>query len=171
MVSLVDPAPWAPLIGRLFIAFGGIERTTHECIREWAGETIHRHVARSSLSARLAPAADLAESRDASTSMKQGFKAALSQARDLSKHRNLVAHNPLCLVLLQGDIDSVFLEAIASNTDDDKHMSLSELGDIVEAAERCSEDLLRSFVAFRVAKIDFESLKYFPGLRSGRSNA
>ena len=26
MDSLVDPAPWVPLIGRLFIAFGGIER-------------------------------------------------------------------------------------------------------------------------------------------------
>jgi len=165
MVSFVDPAPWVPLIGRLFIAFGGIERTTHECIREWAGETIHRHVARSRLSARLALAADLAESRDASETMKQEFKASLLQARDLAKHRNLVAHNPLCLVLLQDGIDSAFLEAIASNIDEDKHMSLSELEGVVQAAERCSEELLHRFVAFRVAKLDIESLKFFPGLR------
>ena len=117
MDSLVDPAPWVPLIGRLFIAFGGIERTTHACIREWAGETIHRHVARSRLSARLALAADLADSRDASETVKQEFKASLLQVRNLAKHRNVVAHNPLCLVLLQDGIDSAFLEAIASNID------------------------------------------------------
>jgi hypothetical protein len=166
MVSLVNPEPWAPLIGRLFIAFGGIERTSHECIREWAGETIHKHVARSRLSTRLALAADLAESRDASNSMKQEFKAALSQARDLAKHRNLVAHNPLCLVLLQDGIDAAFLEAIASKIDEDKHMSFGELEKVVIAAERCSDDLLQSFVAFRVARLDFESFKTLPGLRN-----
>ena len=123
MDSLVDPAPWVPLIGRLFIAFGGIEGTTHACIREWAGETIHRNVARSRLSARLALAADLAESRNASETVKQEFKASLLQARDLAKHRNRIAHNPLCLVLLQDGIDSAFLEAIASNRDEDKHFS------------------------------------------------
>lgn len=166
MVSLVDPEPWAPLIGRLFIAFGGIERTTHECIREWAGETIHKHFAHTRLSTRLALAADLADSRDASSSMKQEFKDLLRRARDLAKHRNLVAHNPVCSVLFQDGLDSSFLEAIASNIDENKHMSLGELENLVEAAERCSEDLLHSFVAFRVVKLDFESLKAFPGLRS-----
>jgi hypothetical protein len=167
MVSLVDPEPWAPLIGRLFIAFGGIERTTHECIREWAGETIHKHVARSRLSARLDLAADLAETRDASESMKRALKTALRQARDLAKHRNLIAHNPLCLVLLQEGINSDLLEAIASSIDEEKHMSLGELEEIVETAERCSDDLLHCFVAFRVAKLDLESLRSFPGLHSG----
>jgi hypothetical protein len=158
MVSLVDPKPWIPLIGRLFVAFGGIERTTHECIREWAGETIHKHVAHSRLSDRLDLAADLAESRDVSESMKRDFKATVWKARDLAKHRNHVAHNPLCLVLLQDGIDSSFLEAITSNKDENKLMSLSELGRVVEAAELCSEELHQRFVAFRLATLDLESL-------------
>jgi len=165
MASLVDPEPWVPLIGRLFIAFGGIERTTHVCIREWAGDTIHKHFARSGLTARLALAADLADSSDASETMKHDFKAALLQARDLAKHRNLVAHNPLCLVLLQDGIGSSFLDAIASNIDESKHMSLTELEGVVQSAERCAEELLHCFVAFRVAKLNFASLKCFPGLR------
>jgi hypothetical protein len=166
VVSLVDPAPWVPLIGRLFIAFGGIERTTHECIRKWAGDTIHKHFARSPLSARLALAADLAESRDASETMKQEFKDSLLQARDLARRRNLVAHNPLCLVLLQDGIESYLLEAIASNMGKDEHMSLSELEEVVRAAEQCSAELSHRFSAFRVANIDFELLKTFPGFRS-----
>lgn len=167
MVSLIDPEPWAPLIGRLFIAFGYIEKATHACIREWAGETIHKHVARFPLATRLALAADLAESRDSSESLKREFKAALSQARDLAKDRNLVAHNPLCLVLLQDGVDPCLIEAIASNTSEDKHMSLRELEEIVEAAERCSDELLHRFVAFRVAKLDFELVNSFPGSPSG----
>ena len=157
----VDPRPWAPLIGRLFIAFGYIEKTTHDCICEWAGETIYKYVARFRFSDRLDLAADLAESRDATQTVKQQFKEALLKARELAKHRNLLAHNPLCLVFLQDGTD---LEAIA-NIDGDRHMSLGELEELVHAAERCSEDLLDRFVAFRVAKLDFEFLKSFPGLR------
>ncbi len=43
MVNLVEATRWAPLIGRLFIAFGNIEETTHLSIRDWAGAQIHRH--------------------------------------------------------------------------------------------------------------------------------
>ena len=162
MVKLVDSAPWIPLIGKLFIAFGGIERTSHDCIREWAGGKIHKHFAKASLTARLNLAADLGESRNAAESTKKAFSAAVQEARALIKYRNLVAHNPLCLVFLQGDLDTQVLEAIASNVDD-KHLTLEELSTIAESAVACEAKLLHTYVAFRVEALDFESLKHFPG--------
>ncbi len=105
MVSLVDSARWAPLIGRMFIAFGSIERTTHECIRNWAGEIVHKHFAKTPLSARIDLARDLAEAQDATEATKKAFVRSLLNAKNLAQNRNLVAHNPLCLVLLQDYLD------------------------------------------------------------------
>jgi len=164
MVSLVDSARWAPLIGRMFIAFGSIERTTHECIRNWAGERIHKHFAKAPLSARIDLARDLAEAQDATEATKKAFVRSLLNAKDLAQNRNLVAHNPLCLVLLQDSLDRPFLEAIAHNTDDSKFLSYEALVEIVGRTERCAEELIHNFVTFRMEKLDVESLKSFPGL-------
>jgi hypothetical protein len=163
MAKIVDPTPWIPQIGRIFIAFGGIERTSHDCIREWAGEKIHKHFARASLTARLNLAADLSESRNASELAKKAFTSAVSEAKALIKYRNLVAHNPLCLVFLQGDLDTQVLEAITSNVED-KHLGLKELTDAAAYSEACEETLLHAFVAFRAEAINLEFIKSFPGL-------
>lgn len=165
MVKLVDPTRWAPLIGRLFIAFGGIERTTHECIREWAGERIHKHFARAPLSSRIDLVCDLTEEQEASEAIKSVFVNSLLSAKKLAPNRNLVAHNPLCLVLLQDSPDDPLLEAIAHSTEE-KYLSFDELAKIVEEAEHCSDELSHNFVAFSVEKLDVEHLKQFPGLPS-----
>jgi hypothetical protein len=149
MVSLVDPTPWAPTIGRLFLAFGRIEHTTHECIREWAGETVHKHVARTRLAARIDLAIDLASARDALESTRRAFTQELTKARNLAKYRNLVAHNPLSLLILQDGATPPLLEAIAASSSN-QHLSLEELEEIVAATEQCAEALLHSFVAFRI---------------------
>lgn len=170
MVSLVDSTRWAPLIGRMFIAFGSIERTTHECIRDWAGEIIHKHFANASLSARIDLARDLAEAQDATVGTQEAFVRSLLNAKKLVQNRNLVAHNPLCLVLLQDSLDRDFLEAVAHHTNDRKLLSYEALVEVVGRTERCAEELIHNFVAFRVEKLDVESLKTFPGL-GGKSRA
>ncbi|MGF6091089.1 hypothetical protein [Pseudomonas sp. 18173] len=164
MVSLVDSARWAPIIGRLFIAFGSIERTTHECIRDWAGEIIHKHFANAPLSARIDFARDLAKAQDATYATQEAFVQSLLSAKKLAQNRNLVAHNPLCLVFFQDSLDRPFLEAVAHHTNDQKILSYEALVEIVERSERCAEELIHNFVAFRVEKLDVESLKTFPGL-------
>lgn len=168
MTNLVDSSRWEPLIGRLFIAFGSIERTTHMCIRDWAGENIHKHFARTGLPARIELAIDLTVSLAAAEATKNAFCKSLKQAKELAKKRNIVAHNPLCLVLLQDGLESSFLEAIAHHTDDNKMLSYEDLLDIVEKSEKVAEELTHNFVAFRIEKMDFESLKSFPGLGKQR---
>ncbi|WP_296060749.1 hypothetical protein [uncultured Amphritea sp.] len=164
MVKLVDSSRWEPLIGRLFIAFGSIERTTHQCIRDWAGSNIHKHFVRAGLSVRIDLAIDLTAAQEASEATKDVYCKSLQQAKQLAKYRNLVAHNPLCLVLLQDELEGSFLEAIAHSTDDNKFLSFDELLSIVEEAEQLAEDITHNFVAFRIEKLEFESLKSFPGL-------
>jgi len=164
MTKLIDEERWAPLIGRFFIAFGRIESTTHECIRDWAGVRIHKYFARASLSSRLDLARDLVDEEDAEKVTKDHFIAAIAAARDLSKYRNLIAHSPLCLVLFQNEVDTPFLEAIASNTND-RHILFEELEAAVRSAEKCANELSRAFATFRVEKMDFEVLQSFPGLR------
>lgn len=164
MVSLVDSARWAPIIGRMFIAFGSIERTTHECIRDWAGEIIHKHFANAPLSARIDLARDLAEAQSATDATQKAFVRSLLSAKKLAQNRNLVAHNPLCLVFLQDSLDRSFLEAVAHHTKEQKILSYEALVEIVDRTERCAEELVHNFVAFRVEKLDLESLKSFPGL-------
>ncbi len=169
MVKLVDSSRWEPLIGRLFIAFGSIERTTHKCIRDWAGSNIHKHFVRAGLSARIDLAIDLIASQEAEKATKDAYCKSLQKAKQLAKHRNLVAHNPLCLVFFQDELEDSFLEAIAHSTDDNKLLSFDELLSVVEEAEQLAEDITHNFVAFRFEKLDFESLKSFPSLGKPRN--
>ncbi|MCY1433734.1 hypothetical protein D9M71_497700 [compost metagenome] len=148
----------------MFIAFGRIERTTHECIRDWAGEIIHKHFANAPLSARIDLARDLAEAQDATEATQEAFVRSLLSAKKLAQNRNLVAHNPLCLVFFQDSLDRPFLEAVAHHTNDQKILSYEALVEIVDRSERCAEELIHNFVAFSVEKLDVESLKTFPGL-------
>ena len=166
MVDLVDSSRWATLIGRMFIAFGNIERTTHECIRDWAGDQIHKHFAKARLSARIELARDLACSQDASPMTKDAFSQSLTRAKNLAKYRNLVAHNPLCLMLLQESLSNPFLEVVCHINDDSQYLSYEELSEIVTTTEDCAEKLLHQYIAFRVEKLDTESLSNFPGLNA-----
>lgn len=161
MVSLVDATRWTPLIGRLFVAFGSIENTTHTCVRAWVGDVIYKHVARMPLSARLDLAMDLGDAQDAQPATKQSFRNALFWAKQLVRHRNLVAHNPLCLVLLQEDppLDQPLLEAIAHASEDGKMISFEELVEVVVEAEQCADEVGRCHAMFRIEKMDFDSLR------------
>lgn len=154
----------------MFIAFGSIERTTHECIRNWAGEQIHKHFAKTPLAARIELARDLAQSQDVSQTTKDAFCQSLIRAKNLTKYRNLVAHNPLCLILLQESLSDSLLEAICHVTEDNKYLTFDELSEILATVEDCAEKLLDHYIAFRLNKLDFEHLKTFPGLNAYATN-
>lgn len=162
MAKLVEADKWAPIVGRMFLAFGDIELTTHRCIKAWAGDMIHKHFASARLSARIELAKELAQSQDASDETKAAFCLAMQRAKNLAKQRNLIAHNPLCLVIPRDAQDKTLIEAIAHHSSD-QLLSYEELLIVVEASERCAEDISDAYAMFRVEKIDFESLKYFPG--------
>ena len=54
MANFVDSEhKWATLIGRIFVAFGAIEKLTHECMQEWLNETAYKHLKGSRLARRI----------------------------------------------------------------------------------------------------------------------
>lgn len=165
MVSLVDSERWAPLIGRLFIAFGTVERATHECVRSWSNEAVYKHVKKMPLFGRIELAIDLVASQPFSAENKANFVASLRGAKKLAEYRNIIAHSPLALVLFREQPDTPFREAIASNTDDSRFVEFAELQRVVEQAEASAESVQHNLAAFRVERIDFESLNRFGGLR------
>lgn len=166
MVNFVNTDKWAPLIGRLFIAFGSIERITHQCIRQWAGSTIHNHVAKNSLLNRLELAVDLTHQQDAAESLKTAFIGSLQTAKALSAQRNRVAHNPLCLIMSLDPADEPFREAIAHNTKESDFLTFEDLTLVVLNSERCSEELMRNFAAFRIANLNLKSFSSDTKLRT-----
>ncbi len=157
MADLVNSERWAPLIGRLFLAFGYIEKTAHDGIREWGGDLIHSHVHTMRLSQRLDLVADLANATDGSAETKRAFCEAVRQAKGLAKWRNHVAHNPLLLVILQEGDEPPLYEAIAHPVRKDE-ISFEKLQNIVEQAESCSESISHWFIGFRVEKMKLARL-------------
>lgn len=170
MAELVDSSSWAPIIGRMFIAFGSIEQTTHKCIRDWAGDQIHKHFAKARFAARIELARDLALTQDVLPATKDAFCQSLTRAKNLAKYRNLVAHNPLCLMLLHESWSNPFLEAICHITDENQYLSFDELSEIVTSTEDCAQKLLYHYTAFRLEKLDIEQIKTFPGLSALRDH-
>ncbi|MES9828205.1 MAG: hypothetical protein ABW201_08070 [Candidatus Thiodiazotropha sp.] len=149
MANLVDlDHKWAILIGRVFIAFGSIERTTHECLKKWLEEPVYPHVKHMKFSSRVDLLIDVTKKQKYSEENTNEFVSNLKEAKELAKKRNLIAHNPLMLCLFQGEGD--FVEAIASNLRDDLTMEFHELEDLMHKSEELASSLIDGTTKFRL---------------------
>lgn len=157
MVSLVDKEKWAPLIGRLFISFGSIESVTHDCIRQFSSDVIHKNIKRMPLSRRIDLAIDLVASQPFSEANKSVFVADFRKAQELADRRNIIAHSPLSLVLFREEPDAPMREAIASNTDDERFIEFGELQEAVEQSEAIAEKIHHNMAAFRLEGIELST--------------
>ena len=164
MVSLVDKTKWATLVGRLFLSFGTIESATHDCIRNWAGEVVYKHVKKMPLTRRIELAIDLLANQEFSEANKALFLGLLKNAKTLVEQRNIIAHSPLALVLFQEEPETPFREAIASNTDENKLIEFAELQEAVKQAEAISENIHGALAMFRFESLNLEFLQQAGGL-------
>ncbi len=137
---------WATLIGRLFIAFGYIEKITHNCLVEWLKDPIYPHIKNMNLGRRIDLVIDLAKAQEYTKENIEQFISHLKQAKTLSEKRNIVAHNPLMLTLFQGDPD--FVEVIQSIKKDEVFIEFHQLEDIVLQTESVCSNLLEIKVKF-----------------------
>jgi hypothetical protein len=80
---------------------------------------------------------------------KEAFKANLRKAKNLVEIRNIIAHNPLALVLFQDESETPFREAITSNSDSSKIIDFEKLQEIVEQTEELVESLHQHMAYFR----------------------
>lgn len=149
MAKLVDlDHKWATLIGRVFIAFGSIERQTHESLKKWLEEPIYRHIKHMKLSQRIDLLVDVVKKQSFEQENIDSFIADLIKAKSLAKKRNLIAHNPLMLCLFHEETD--FIEAIVSNIKDDVTMEYHELEELAISSEELASNIIDGITKFRL---------------------
>lgn len=141
MVKLVDfDHKWALLIGRLFIAFGSIERFTYDCLHDWLRDPIFDHIKHMPLGKRFEIILDLVNEQEFEKESLQLFSDLIIEAKALSKKRNIVAHNPLLLNVFE--TTPHLKEFIQSNLKENANLSYDELKEISLRAEELSSKLI-----------------------------
>lgn len=139
MAKIVDlDDKWAIHIGRLFIAFGAIERTTHNCLIDWLKDPTYTHISKMRFSQRVDVIIDLLQELQFVEQNKVDLTVGLNKARKLAEKRNIVAHNPLMLDLFDGE----FKEVIISNTKVGVTITFEELEQLTKDAESLSTKLI-----------------------------
>lgn len=141
MGELVDPKhEWASEIGRIVIAFGSIEHVTMLCLRQLPRNPIYPATSHLNLVPRLdLLMAVLTGSSDPDATR---LAALFREARCLADDRNLILHNPLMLEVYEDNKGNHgFQHAIQSVRRAEKRLSLVDLIEIRETAERLATDL------------------------------
>lgn len=143
MTKIVDlDHKWALMIGRVFIAFGAIEKLTHDCLIEWLQDPIYMHLKNQQLSKRIDLVIELVRSKGFKSDNTEKFVILLNAAKRLAEKRNLLAHNPLLLDLFSGE----FQEIIQSNLKDHVFIKFEELVKIVDESEALESQLIEAKV-------------------------
>jgi hypothetical protein len=152
MVSLVDPKPWYPLIGRFMIAFGSIEARVNGILKQWYSAPEMAHFATMMLEGRLKLLKAAAESRrerftDASIDT---LLLNLSEVQSLAKTRNLIAHNPLVLTFFEEDDQIVSMVETISHVHKDDSIDLPTLETKTNRAEKVAKALMQNQTALEL---------------------
>lgn len=155
MAKIVDlDHKWALLIGRVFIAFGAIEKLTLDCLAEWLQDPIYDHLKNSRLSTRIDLVIELARAQNFNITNIENFIELLKKAKKLAEKRNLIAHNPLLLKIFS--VEPYVQEIIQSNIKNEVYITFEELETITTECEELENLLIGAKVKF--------SLEDWPGL-------
>jgi hypothetical protein len=149
MAKIVDlNHKWATAIGRVFVAFGGIEYTSFKCLENIPKDNILQSTKNLPLGKRIDLLQEILTTHDnlVTAELISNFR----EIKKLSEHRNLIAHNPLVLDLYSsGDDDDLCLkEKIMSLKKPDKHMYFNELEKLAMDSEMLSSNFLKSALSF-----------------------
>ncbi len=147
-----------PAIGRVMVAFGGIEHTTLLALSWLPYERIFDSTKRLRLGQRIDLIKEFLSDRcakqvhmdDAERMIKL-----LSEACSLAQRRNLIAHNPLILTMFSDrEHDVEKRELITSSIDSKKMITLRELEQLADRAESLDLELRQSFLHVAMRGID-----------------
>lgn len=139
MAKIVDlNDEWALNIGKVFLSFGSLERFTIDCISKWLNnQVILNHLTSLPLAQRISIVIDLANDRYGERKEVQSFCENMKKMLELAKKRNLIAHNPLMMVIYEDSVE----EEIFSLKNENTRMTLSDLLSLVTEAERLYSEL------------------------------
>lgn len=133
---------WAMAVGRAILAFGDVERVTHECLFGLLPRDAFACVARLRFPERADLVLALFRSGTASQERIQDLEKLLGQAKELAKVRNVIAHNPMEIGVYEDDAGRLHLkDEMARYRDATRVYSLADIEAYAQGAEHLSLDL------------------------------
>jgi hypothetical protein len=152
MVSLVDPTPWIPVIGRFMMAFGNSEARVNGILGQWYPAEELNFFVSMPLEARVKLLKAAAASRrelftDANIDT---LLLNLSELQSLAKTRNLIAHNPLVLTVFEEDDQVVEVKERITHEHKGDEIDLTDLERKAGRAERVADALMQNQTALQL---------------------
>jgi hypothetical protein len=141
MAKLVDlDGRWSNAIGRAFVAFGHIESIVDDCLDKVPRDNIRRFVSRLPLFPRIELLLEIMEGHPAEILCRLSTQ--LKAVKELTKTRNLIAHNPLALSFFVGD-DGEFThrETIVPMRQGIAEVDIQQLEHFAKEAEKITSEL------------------------------
>jgi hypothetical protein len=153
MVSLVDDEKWVPLIGRLMLTFSQIEGITLNLLEKWSNPPIYQQLRTLPLKRRLSLLLELVTIQDHTEENKAFFNGLLTSLLPLLTYRNLVAHNPVSLVIMCEDDVTPLREGIPKSHTSQHVVEFDELRGVLHKAIAVKEGLYEAISRFRLEKL------------------
>jgi hypothetical protein len=154
---MTDNAKWAPVIGRYMIAFGEIESSVNELLRNIIPEGAMKVVVGLQLGQRIKLLREgLPDWKDLSDVNQSVVAQNLEEAAGLMGTRNLIAHNPLILSLFTQDGKpkrSREEEEVIWSEHSGKAITFAELRKLTARAELVANALLMNWLDYDVAAL------------------
>lgn len=156
MARLTRDDKWAPIIGRLFIAFGLMESSINELLRQQCSDQQMKFIVSLQLKQRLDLLRSILPERNLSDWNRKVLNDLLNEVSHLAKTRNLVAHNPLTLSMFQNDgspKDKLWEEVIVAESGD-RRITFEALQLSADRAFLVAETLHRSWIELDLGVMD-----------------
>ena len=144
MARITDDEKWAPVIGRLFIAFGSIELTVSEILAAVMSSATFRFFVTQTLEKRISVLKAVLPESNLPSGDQKVLALNLDDVTRLADTRNLVAHNPLAMSFFDKKAEdgmTLLEEAIISYRDRTSHVKFADLMKHVGEAERLADAL------------------------------
>lgn len=135
---------WAQAVGRVLLAFGGIEHVTVICLQQVTKYSDAKPLAELSFVSKVKILLKDLRSRPG-----VAFSALIEQlqdARELAKKRNLIVHNPLVLQVYEKEGGYACQEVISA-LHKSEVVTLEDLGELVDKMEKLAADLYRAITS------------------------
>jgi hypothetical protein len=147
MARLTNDDKWAPVLGRFMIAFGSIESSVNELLRQQCSEAQMKFVLTLMLTARCTLLRHMLAERKVSDEARAILLGTLNEVEGLSKTRNIVAHNPLVLSMFKADDQQTrTMREVIYAEHKDKAIEFDELSRLAARAVRVAASLSQNWI-------------------------
>ena len=153
MVSLVDDEKWVPVIGRLMLTFSQIEGITIDLLETWSNQPTFEQLRTLPLTRRVRLLLELATIQGHTDENVAFFTASLESLLPLLTYRNLIAHNPVSIVIMFEDDVIPLREGIPKSPTSQHVVSFDELTAVLQKTKVVKEGLYNAVSRFRLEKL------------------